>query len=184
MFSQIGVSILQPLNALIIVLGVVVFFRLLAISKELVELKDKTDNAYRKTKRDTAINRIDRSIEMATVDNLDINIMDDHVETFNALGAKYSSWVQIISLFPLMGLFGTILGLIPGLVAVANQDLEPLYSALSTALFSTFWGILAAMILKAYIAFGPSKHINEIESKLAENDRKFHNMEAFNKYTE
>lgn len=184
MLSEIFKSLTNPVNLLIILLGIIVWVMLGGISKKLSELEDRAKNAYRQTKSQTAINLSNKSVETAITNNLDITVMDDIVEDFNATGAKYQSWVQIISILPLLGLFGTVLGLIPGLMAVAQENLDVLYNSLSTALFSTFWGILFAMILKFYVAFGPAKHVSSIENKLAENDRKFSQMAAFNKLTD
>lgn len=184
MFGKFLVSIIHPINALIVILGVFVFLALMGKNRSLKDIIGKVSDAYRETKTKTRINSETLAIVSSQEQNLDVNIMDDLVEEFNAIGSEYLTWVQLISIFPLLGLLGTIIGLIPGLEAVAQQNLEPLYSSLNTALFSTFWGLLVAIVLKIYVAFGPSKCISDIENKFAENDRKFNLMATFHRVNE
>ena len=70
-----------------------------------------------------------------------------------------------------MGLLGTITGLIPGLIYVKSGDFDHLYASLSTALTSTFVGLVGSIILKWYVSMKIGKIVNKIDIIFAEIDR-------------
>ena len=92
--------------------------------------------------------------------------------------------MQSISLFPLAGLLGTVVGLIPGLRAVNEGNTDVLSASLSTALISTLIGLIISIILKIYVAYGPSRTAYEIESNFAENDRRYDYALGFGRIAE
>ena len=61
----------------------------------------------------------------------------------------YAVFCNITSLFPLMGMFGTVISLIPMVELIGSEA----GGAFFTALTSTFWGILWAMLCKALDPF-------------------------------
>jgi len=89
---------------------------------------------------------------------------------FNLICRKYTTLTQLIPLFPLLGILGTVAGLY---LQVSTQDAEAIYSALSLALTSTFLGLLAAIILKAMETFLLTGPVNELDSKFEENEIRY-----------
>ena len=73
----------------------------------------------------------------------DINELFSLREHMNSLYAYYTS---ITSIFPLLGMFGTVVSLIPMVDKMGEQSTGLFF----TALTSTFWGILSAIICKIW----------------------------------
>lgn len=71
----------------------------------------------------------------------DINELFSLREHMNSLYAYYTG---ITSVFPLLGMFGTVVSLIPMVDKMGEQSTGLFF----TALTSTFWGILSAIICK------------------------------------
>lgn len=78
-----------------------------------------------------------------------------YIEIFNKIKAKYSMWEQFIPIFPLLGLLGTVMGLIEAM----HSGFET--SDMSLALTSTFAGLVAAIALKVIDALLTGKAIQE-----------------------
>ncbi len=172
------------INGLIILAGVIVFLNLTGVQRLLLKLKEESKNIYRQTKTDLRISTSSGNLGYDMHNELDSEAMDEVRERYNEVSSRYASLVQWISLFPLMGLLGTVLGLIPGLAAVRNEDFNTLYTALSTALYSTLFGLIASILLKIYVAHGPSRTVIDIENNLEENDRKYNYALGFRKLTD
>ncbi len=171
-------------NIAIGLFGLYVLFRLTGVNKRFSELEKKSSGIYRQTKGKFKIDPNSFSAGYDVRNDLDSEAMDKIREDFNAESTTYYSHVQLISLFPLAGLLGTVIGLMPGLRAVQNEDFSLLYTSLSTALSSTMVGLVASIILKLYVANGPSKVMNDIENNLEENDRKLNYAVGFQKIAE
>ena len=83
-------------------------------------------------------------------------------KTRDKYGKEYAKYVvasQIISLFPLGGIFGTVHGLITSRFEVV----ETLVAGLNTALVTTYVGLICSIVLKMVDAFFPGKNINLID---------------------
>jgi len=185
MFKEmIGQAAGDWINWLIIVLFIIVFGLLFSLQGKLKKLQNDATRIYRKTKSTSRISSKSGAMGYTELSEVNPEAMDEAREKFNKLGTSYLSYVQLVSLFPLLGLFGTVYGLIPGLYAMKGGDLETLYAALCTALISTFLGLIAGIVLKFYVSLGPSKTINGIENTLDENDRKYNLLVNFGKVTE
>ena len=86
--------------------------------------------------------------------------------------AWHDAYAQLIPIFPLFGILGTVAGLILQLNA---QDIDKMFDALGGAMTSTFWGLIAAIILKAIDALIFSRCVNETEILLEDYDKKVNN---------
>ncbi len=157
----------------IAVSGIWVLYSLTSINRKFKEINTKSRGIYKQTKTDSRVDANSGYLGYDVHHDLDIEAMNDLREKYNSISGKYYSYVQSISLFPLMGLFGTVFGLIPGLKAVNGGDLEALSASLSTALYSTLLGIFISIVLKLYVAYGPSRAALNIENNFAENDRRY-----------
>lgn len=82
----------------------------------------------------------------------------EYLETFNKIRLKYSIFEQFVPVFPLLGILGTVAGLIQQL-----NDINAMKDALGTSMYTTFLGLLAAIILRVIDAIKVSKSVNEME---------------------
>ena len=81
----------------------------------------------------------------------------DNLELFNQVQLKYSIFEQFVPVFPLLGILGTVAGLIQHL-----GDSEQMRAALSLSRSTTFWGLIAAICLKIIDAVFVSKTVNQM----------------------
>ncbi len=86
----------------------------------------------------------------------------DCLEEFNKIKASYGIFVQFITIFPLLGILGTVSGLMSSLADNAS-NIENIASGLGDALLTTFLGLIAAIVLKVFDAVFVSKKINDLE---------------------
>ena len=87
---------------------------------------------------------------------------------FNGLCSEHGIYEQLIPIFPLLGILGTVAGIL-------NQN------DMNLALETTLWGLVFAIGLKALDALFPSRIINDVEVKLDDFDRK---LELADKFSE
>lgn len=101
-----------------------------------------------------------------------------YMEDFNKAQVVYSMLGQLVPVFPLLGLLGTVSGLITQLQAEAEVDNAIILTnlpdmvtsgtvisnaGLSDAMVTTFVGLIAAIVLKMIDAFWVSKKINDMD---------------------
>ena len=79
-----------------------------------------------------------------------------HMEVFNKIQLKYSIFEQFVPIFPLLGILGTVAGLIQQL-----GNVDAMREALALSMSTTFWGLIAAIGLKVVDAIWVSKAINK-----------------------
>ncbi|MCR5823037.1 MAG: MotA/TolQ/ExbB proton channel family protein [Lachnospiraceae bacterium] len=80
----------------------------------------------------------------------------DYLESFNRIQLVYSIFEQFIPVFPLLGILGTVAGLIQQL-----GDVDQMRAALALSMSTTFWGLIAAITLKVVDAVLVSKSVNK-----------------------
>ena len=88
--------------------------------------------------------------------------LENNRVNFNRAYAGYVVYSQWIALFPLLGILGTVLGLV---LHPDFYDIEGLISGLSGALWTTFFGLICSIVLKFFDAIGPGRLINEIDAR-------------------
>ncbi|MCR4764237.1 MAG: MotA/TolQ/ExbB proton channel family protein [Lachnospiraceae bacterium] len=91
-------------------------------------------------------------------------------QKFNKYVSGYGVCTQLISVLPLMGILGTVAGLI---LNVNAQDMDAVFASLRTALDSTLWALFFAIVLKLVDAFATSRFIFQIEALFEDFDRRF-----------
>ena len=161
-------------NIIIILGALAVIIRLVKNNKDFGKILKDLNNALNDTTSETKVNQENHSLETLTSRQLVSRNLDAVKNDYEKAGIVYHTCVSLISVFPLMGLFGTVIGLMPGLAAMnSDAGLEMLYSSLSTALSSTFWGLVAAIVLKLIDSVWVSKTISKLENKIADSDREF-----------
>ncbi len=95
--------------------------------------------------------------------------MDDMRSEFDRRGSAYLVLSQMIPLFPMFGILGTVAGL---MLAVPKEGAGALMG-LDIALSSTLWGLITAIVLKLVAAAFPAKLIYDIETMFEDYERKF-----------
>ena len=158
----------------IIAFAMYIFWGLAKIYKEMKQTDEKTEAAYKKTLKETMVDK-NGNLKTISSTELDKEKHEPIRKEFNKQSVEYTKFVSLISILPLLGLLGTVLGLMPGLSAAKNGNTDELYASLSTALTSTFTGLLGTILLKLYVSTKPEKTANRIEILFEEIDRRTDN---------
>ncbi len=87
--------------------------------------------------------------------------LEENRDAYNKQYPLYAVGSQLIGLFPLFGILGTVIGLISSDLT----DINSLVTGLTDALRTTLWGLIWAIILKGADAFVPGKLVNDIDAK-------------------
>ena len=128
------------------------------------ELLNRRNKKYH-TNRDTG--------ELDETDDTDAAVTPDTIRAaekdFNSVCSWHNALAQLIPIFPLLGVLGTVYGLMQ---QVSAADIESMLNSLDVALGTTFVGLIFAIVLKAYDALGPSRKISDAEVLLDDFDKK------------
>ena len=169
LFKSLGVWEIV-FDAIIVVIAIIIRFNLGKAGKKMQDVSEQVDNAYKDTTGKFKKNS-KGDLERTSVEVIE---RDDHEplrKKFNAQFVEYNAHANMISVLPLLGLLGTVMGLIPGLMWVKSGDFDHLYSSLSTALTSTWVGLVTSIWLKSYVSLKIGKIVNKVEIGFAEIDR-------------
>jgi len=82
------------------------------------------------------------------------------IEEFSKPQVAYSLVQQLVPVFPLLGILGTVMGLI---MQLNSGTLDALKDALGTSMWTTLWGLVAAIAIRLMDAFWVSKKVTELE---------------------
>lgn len=159
-------------DGVIVLWALVIFCALSSVSRSLKEIVEKTDRAYSSAKSETRIDASGNTVE-GTSRTFNREKHEPIRAEFTKLAVRYIKWSNLIPTLTLLGLLGTVLGLMPGLAAVKEQDFGILYSSLSTSLTSTALGLISSLILKIYASAKPDARVNEVEIQFEEIDRRY-----------
>lgn len=169
-------------NACIIIFGLIVAVLLLWNGIALNNQKEWIEDAL-KIKKFYTVNAFSKEIE----ENEDerASITPDAIRKYEMDFNKKCSWhavlVQCIPIFPLLGILGTVAGLMLELQA---GDINAMLESLDVALGTTFFGLIFAIVLKFIEAVFPSKIIFDVEVMLDDFDKKLSIAEMFQKIKE
>ncbi len=150
-------------SVVIIILGVAVLAALLLCSMRFQAVLEAFDRI--EVKQSSYEEKLDKKGNVDTTAALRVSFdrkkLEENREAYNKLYSRYVVASQLIGLFPLLGIFGTVLGLVTSNLA----DIDSLVAGLGEALRTTFWGLVCAIILKAVDAVIPGKLVNDIDAK-------------------
>ena len=80
----------------------------------------------------------------------------------------YAVYVNVTAIFPLLGILGTVLSLLPMVADLSNMQMN-----FFAALTSTLWGLIFAIVLKVLDNIGPGKTVYTITDDLEEYERRY-----------
>ena len=155
-------------NVLIILAGLVIILKLSAEKRILEEGLSKLRMTFRiKHKK-----YVTDSEGLPTISSDSGRIDEEDVlaqkRSFEEHCAAVDTLVQLIPVFPSMGILGTVVGL---MMQISAEGIEGMTGAIATALSSTLFALIMTIILKAYTALKISRIINETDIEFADNDR-------------
>lgn len=94
---------------------------------------------------------------------------------FNQSCSGHDLLAQLIPIFPLLGILGTV----AGLMGMSMEDMAAFNASFGTALSSTFAGLIFSIVLKVADAFITTRIIAEVEVMLEDFEKKMDLAEMF-----
>ena len=163
LFSEHGVEIILFLCLVVFAVVLINWFKLVIMKKSITDLLETKKRNYK-------VNKGSREFEEETEESIAIKLdnVRDLENEFNKLSSIHGAAAQAIPIFPMLGILGTVSGL---MLQVQAKDIDMMLDSLDTALITTFWGLLVAIVLKVIDIF-PAKIINDVEIMLDNFDRK------------
>ena len=151
---------LNPINIVIVVLGLVTMFGFAVVLSKLRVLQTNIDNDKKKT---GGRQRFVKGMNAITTDP-DVVQWEDtlrHIQEFNDIQVKYDMFEQFIPIFPLLGILGTVVGLVNALPEFSLDSGNP-FEGLATALTTTICGLVVAILLRFFDSVKVSKEVNKM----------------------
>ena len=168
------------MNVVIIIGGMLVFFFLIKNYIKLYTKKSFIHDAMNRKNKESYLNANTGEVEeREKSEAVTPDTIRDYEKSFNEVVSGYNACTQFIPLFPLLGILGTVSGMVSQLRA---QDLEKMFSSLDIALSSTFWGLIVTIFLKIVATFS-AKLIEDTEIILDDYDKKVDNSVKFGNIT-
>ncbi|MCR4598279.1 MAG: MotA/TolQ/ExbB proton channel family protein [Acetatifactor sp.] len=160
------------MNGIIITGGLIVLFFLIKNYIKLYTKKSFIHDAMNRKNKESYLNTTTGEVEeRETSEAVTPDTIRDYEKSFNEVVSGYNACTQFIPLFPLLGILGTVSGLVGQLQA---QNIDEMFSSLDVALTSTFWGLIVTVILKV-CATVSAKLIEDTEIVLDDYDKKIDN---------
>ncbi len=165
----------------IIVIGVITFGGLFLNGQALSTQKGRIKDVLERKNKKYNVNSNSKEIE--ETDDESVSITPDTIrkyETgFNKKCSIHSVLVQIIPIFPLLGILGTVAGL---MLQIQSSDIESMLASLDVALTTTLVGLIFAIALKFFDALFPSRIIYDVEVMMDDFDKKINIAEMFENF--
>lgn len=92
----------------------------------------------------------------------------DYMRRLDAIELSYSMYAQFVPIFPLLGLLGTVSGLI-----MQIDNLDMIKEALGVSLGTTFLGLIVAICLRAVDAIWVSKKLSATRLQFDQFEKRF-----------
>ncbi len=159
------------INLGILLAGIVLTLLIFVNASKLSSHKNRIDEAVSRRNKKWGVNPNDGAV--VDRDDEDAAITPDTIRQyerdFNKDCAWHSVYAQLIPIFPLLGILGTVAGL---MLEVSAADIEGMMASVYTALSSTFYGLIFAIFLKFIDAVFPSRVIEDVEVMLEDYSKK------------
>lgn len=170
----------RGMDVFIILFGLVCAAAMMMYGVKLSDRKNRLSEALNRKNSKYSLNPELKELEPSADE--DAAITPDTIRVyetdFNKSKAVYQIFVQLISVFPLLGILGTVAGLMQG---VTGGDINNMLDSLNLALTSTFWGLICAIGLKFLDAVYGSRIITDVEVMLDDFEKKMNIAELFGK---
>ena len=167
----------------IIIFGVIIAIFLLANGLSLSSQKNKIAEALDRKNKIYKLNGELKEMEEKNDDNSSItpDTIRKYETDFNKKCSRHSVLIQFIPIFPLLGILGTVGGL---MLEIQSSDIAGMMASLDTALGTTLLGLIFAIVLKFIEAVFPSRIIYDVEVMLDDFDKKLSMAEMFQNFKE
>lgn len=176
--SRILSLISNNINGFIIVFGVALLVALLWNGVALLNKKGRIEEAL--ISKDSKYFKDAVTKELKEEKDENTSATPDKIRLlstqFNEACAIHDVLVQLIPIFPLLGIMGTVAGLI---LQSQGGDVTAMMDGLDVALWSTLLGIIFSIILKIAEAVLPSRVINAVDIMLDDFEKKMDIAEMF-----
>lgn len=163
------------INLIIVVVGIALVIAIMKNWLDLAMDKRRIEDALNIKNISFAGNKKSKTVEIKEGDEAIAPIaFVTYEEDFSTHLASYNVISQIISIFPLFGILGTVAALILQLnteTDEASDFMRLMINNMGTALGSTFFAILIAIILKTAASIGLLKKIGAIEAMLDNHEK-------------
>jgi biopolymer transport protein ExbB/TolQ len=160
------------MNWIIILGGVAVLFFLIKNYIKLYNKKSFIHDAMNRKNKESYLNTATGEVEeREKSEAVTPDTIRDYERSFNEVVSGYNACTQFIPLFPLLGILGTVSGLVSQL---QSQNLEEMFGSLHVALSSTYYGLIVTILLKIFATVS-AKLIEDTEIVLDDYDKKFDN---------
>ena len=153
--DSLAIIIGNSINGIILALFIITVGGFAFVVMNVTKLKNTIDEKHKK-KRSTEFTPggIQKTPDAYTWEE----ILEYKEEFNNKVQIIYSVFEQFVPIFPLLGILGTVAGLIQHL-----DDITKMQEALTLSMSTTFWGLIAAIVLKFTDAILVSKTVNKME---------------------
>ncbi len=161
------------MNFIIVVMGLALIFFIvgnwMALNNHYKQIKNVMN--WKNTK--TVFNKKTHEVEdLSAEEKVTPDTIRELQTAFNRTCSWHEAFAQLIPIFPLLGILGTVAGII---LQLSSQDLNQVFNSLHLALGSTFWGLIVSIILKIIDALLSVRIINETEIILDDYEKKVDN---------
>lgn len=167
----------------IIILGIVIAVCLLWNGVALSNQKSRIEEALKRRNYIYTLNAASKEMEESEDESASVtpDTIRKYETEFNTKCSWHGVLVQCIPVFPLLGILGTVAGL---MLQIQANGIDAMLESLNVALDTTFWGLIFAILLKIMEAVFPSRVIYDVEVMLDDFDKKLNMAEMFAKFKE
>ena len=159
------------INLVIILFGIVLTAFICVNGSKLSSHRSRIDEALSRRNKKWGLDPEDGAV--IAEDDMDASVTPDTIrqyeKDFNKSCAVHNVCSRLIPVFPLLGILGTVAGL---MLEANAADLEGMMASLDVALSSTFIALIFAIFLKIVDAVFPSRVIEDVEVMLEDYSKK------------
>lgn len=161
----------SSVNILILIAGLVVLAGMIYCYFLFKKLLDSYNTQKTKIKDKTVEVTGERSANFVLqYEGISSVFMENLEEEYEKVCIRYNVFIQLISLFPMAGILGTVMGLMKQIVATGIEELT---SSVALALGSTIVAIGCAVLLRVVDILFVGKLASMIEGYIAKYDKSF-----------
>ncbi len=159
------------INLAILIFGIVLTALILYNGSKLSSHKNRIDEAVSRRNRKWGLDPADGAVVVEEDEDASVtpDTIRQYERDFNKDCSLHSVLSQLIPIFPLLGILGTVAGL---MLEVNAVNIEEMMASIDTALSSTFFGLIFAILLKFIDAVFPSRVIEDVEVMLEDYSKK------------